>query len=1260
VTTGELPEDHVAEGRRTMGGSDDPDERIELGAALASHLLDRYELADGGPTDLAEAIQLLSVACDQAPHHPDRPVWEVQLGIAYAMRNEREEDPADRDAAIHHLDHGLSHLPANDLELAAFHATLGDLCWQRVLAATGSGPDGDLEIVVRGCTAVLAAPDLPPAERYETALRLGAANLLRHERSGSREVLDEAAASLTAAVAGVPEDGDRRRALLLLASTCLRRGIDLERRQWTGSPEDLDTIVACFTELLPVLQGTGVPRSAAVGALGFALLQRAALGRGQPGDLDAAFGHLEEAAETADAIGEHLPTLRTAGWEIVDRCRHGFTPKAMRLAVKLLQRVLALLPPDDPAKAGVGAELAVASIVAYDLGQLPGGLDPTIEALERLLTATPEPHPDRGLLHAAFGAALTRRSVEGSDRRDIGRGVNELGRALEVLPPGHRERLPTTLNLATALYTRFMLQHQASDLDAAGGYLEACGDELRHGTPLWITAQAVRGGILLARANYRQDAAQAEEALALFQQCMDLLPPESPEWPGVAHGLGMALLSRGQLRGDPKDKRAARRWLTVAADRMSPDAPLLRIAQVTAGMVEAIQDERMPRWEDFDAGIRRLRQAVAAPARTQEYAMDMGSLGGLLFGRHLFKSLSVLESGRVSGHDSLGIADLNEAIRCLETAEGLIKDPDATPWWTLLSMQFAMALRRRSAMVPTDRQRSREAGLRGLRGYAWRVLLQAGTDDAMSAAHEAADHAVSIAAWCAEDGVLDEAVQGIEAGRGLVLHAATAAMSVADQLREAGHRELAGEWEAALAASEPPSRLPGPPDRLAGVPSDLRYRVLQTLEGGQGFSSQGDAGPRTARGRRPRSRLLVPPGTGEIRAALRSMAADALVYLVPTSSLADDSAGSDARALIVPDEGPLTQLPLPRLDTDPGSPVTTYVDAMDARRRSAPADRARAADRWRRALEDLCDWAWPAVVGPLLDRVAGWRLGRPARLVLVPVGLLSVVPWHAARRPSDGARARYAVQEAMFSYAASARLLCEVAGRTVLPRDDGGLIVGDPTGELTYAVEEAAALHAAYYPRAVYLGRPERLAVADGTPGQLLGQLAGLAEEGGTVPAVQHLACHAVVDHSPARSHLVLAGHQQLMVDDLLAQARGRRPDAPGATVTLAACTTNLAGRQHDESLTLATAFLVGGACSVVGSLWRVPDRRTSLLMFMLHHYLNETGLACGAALRQAQLWMLDPRRKVPERMPSALAELAHTVDLAALQGWAGFTHQGR
>ena len=83
------------------------------------------------------------------------------------------------------------------------------------------------------------------------------------------------------------------------------------------------------------------------------------------------------------------------------------------------------------------------------------------------------------------------------------------------------------------------------------------------------------------------------------------------------------------------------------------------------------------------------------------------------------------------------------------------------------------------------------------------------------------------------------------------------------------------------------------------------------------------------------------------------------------------------------------------------------------------------------------------------------------------------------------------------------------------------------------------------------------------------------------------------------------------------------------------------------------------GAVSVVGSLWAVPTISTGLLMYMFHHFMREAPDDPGAALRRAQLWMLDPRRQVPDGAV-ALARQVSPDRLVEPYRWAGFVHLGR
>jgi hypothetical protein len=75
---------------------------------------------------------------------------------------------------------------------------------------------------------------------------------------------------------------------------------------------------------------------------------------------------------------------------------------------------------------------------------------------------------------------------------------------------------------------------------------------------------------------------------------------------------------------------------------------------------------------------------------------------------------------------------------------------------------------------------------------------------------------------------------------------------------------------------------------------------------------------------------------------------------------------------------------------------------------------------------------------------------------------------------------------------------------------------------------------------------------------------------------------------------------------------------------------------------------------SVVASRWGAPA-----VLFMTH-LLRREGRPVWAALRAAQLWMLDPRRVIPPEMPAELASAVGTADASAALAVAAVTHWGR
>jgi CHAT domain-containing protein len=231
-------------------------------------------------------------------------------------------------------------------------------------------------------------------------------------------------------------------------------------------------------------------------------------------------------------------------------------------------------------------------------------------------------------------------------------------------------------------------------------------------------------------------------------------------------------------------------------------------------------------------------------------------------------------------------------------------------------------------------------------------------------------------------------------------------------------------------------------------------------------------------------------------------------------------------------------------------------------------------------------------------------------------------------------------------------------------------VVGDPDAgdgvpSLVAARAEALAIRQVFYRGARYIGRRPDESTSPSGAGTGTEVRAWLTASGPAAGAMLHLACHAFVqaggEHPTA--YLLLARGEKLSAEELI-ELMARAPDRAVALVVLAACHTGLSMTGYDEAYSLGTAFLAAGVRSVLSTQWAIPDEETSVLMFMFHHFLQAARLPAWAALREAQLWMLNPHRTVPDDMPkplrAALDRELMDSELRAVIAWAAFVHWGQ
>jgi hypothetical protein len=823
---------------------------------------------------------------------------------------------------------------------------------------------------------------------------------------------------------------------------------------------------------------------------------------------------------------------------------------------------------------------------------------------------------------AAFGDLLRARD---GGLEHLERAAGHLRETIDATPGDHRAARTARSMLVGLLNSADVLAGNLQDMDAATAMTRALREEFARDPcgPLpadgfmHIRLTVVAAFQDLELAIRHDDPAAVPRVIDGLTGLYNGLPPDDELRFTVALALGAAHHYRAARSGDAEDLRAAHRFLREGAEaRHAPPIfaahlPTLRAA-VLSSLVATDPDPA-----SVDRAIAETEGVLAGPRLDHRMESELRhALGAGLLNRFARRPDRALVDRAVS--------ELARAGELAAEGHGSVRASGAL-------IRLSQAYARRAGLggdrAGADVEAALRTGREALAEVAADVLLQLGAEHGLATARAGAAHALAMARWAAWHGRAADAVDVLELGRALVLQAAATSADVPALLCERGHPDLAEQWHAGVPADllEPGAAgaLPGRPSEPL-IPSALRRRALAALGAGTGPGARA---------------LLGTPGTAELTAALTATGADALVYLVPGGD--EDDFG--LALLLTPGATAPTTLPLPLLT--PGSaPLRQYFTAAAERsRRPTPgAERA-----WRRALGELCDWAWPAAMEPVLTALAAAPVHR---VVLVPCGTLGAVAWHAARRPG-GTGFRYACQDAVLSYAASGGQLLRAAARPRRPAADHQVLVADPALDLFWSSIEADALREACYPRALRYGEfPEHEADAAGTQEDLLAAL--------PTASVVHVSCHALAGPRPTRSALRLADGG-LTVAEILDRGAALPPGAGGPVVVLSACETDLSTQDHDEALTLSTALIARGAADVVGSRWAVDDGATALMMAVFHHFLSVRGDAPADALRAAQLWMLDPGRRPPPGLRDPLRREADHPGLDRVHLWAAFTHQG-
>jgi hypothetical protein len=400
------------------------------------------------------------------------------------------------------------------------------------------------------------------------------------------------------------------------------------------------------------------------------------------------------------------------------------------------------------------------------------------------------------------------------------------------------------------------------------------------------------------------------------------------------------------------------------------------------------------------------------------------------------------------------------------------------------------------------------------------------------------------AAMAIEVGLLEEAVELLEQGRGVLLTRYLEAQAWYGALQDRAP-DLAEQLTWLLRALDP-SPLGIPADDPSFAPGSSRSRS-ELARDRDAITSQIRARPELAD-------LVTPPRFPQLLKA----AACGPAIIINISRYRCD-------ALILTGDG-VKMIPLPQLDSAAvGARAKEFLDAASASSRD---------------LDTALEWAWDTIVGPVFSALGLTSPvppgGQAPRVWWCPTGDAVFLPLHAAGQYPAGGTPDTALHRAAFSFTPTLRSLIQLRDRQpgALSPAAGPLIVAMPqtpgaAADLPEAEAEATELASRF-------GSSEYLSGTAATH-------AAVTEAMSRHPWA-HFACHGI-QNLDAPSHGRLALHDDALT---ISQLMALRLDNPEFAF-LSACETYRGGTGvPDEAITLASALQLAGYKHVIGTLWPI------------------------------------------------------------------------
>ncbi|WP_437521387.1 CHAT domain-containing protein [Sorangium sp. So ce726] len=1074
----------------------------------------------------------------------------------------------------------------------------------------------------------------------------------RYARTGDMEALDMAAACWERVLSDPGLDQVSLHVKMLLSFDA--HFLFLRRGEARGERADLDRAVTGLRHMLLAL-----PSDSSVRPLVLAILPAGLKSRytrtAQSEDLEEAIALCRQAIATSTPGSPYLARFlyNLSEGLLMRRARTGQV-EDLEEAVAVCRRSLDMNPTHPRAVAG----LAGALHIRHDQ---TGNLEDLEESISITRQARDPSSPDRAACLSTLGTGLVTRYNRLGKVEDLEEAIAVFRQDLDAISRDSPEVANRLSNLGGALQVWYEWTWRIEDLQEAVALLRRAVDA----NPLDASALSALGAALRKRAERTGRREDLHERVALFRRALAASTPDSPQHDAFQHAvllsnLSVALADRHEDTHRREDLDEAVTCFVRALEAVPQNSPyrpklLSKLANcLNAVYVHSGRTDAVALQVAIDGGRQAVNSAsMGDPKRTR----ILGTLGNSL--RHQYnhtgrmedleeaiavyrQALAVTSPDRLhrpeallslaralhTRHEATGsMEDLQEAVTvCREALElSRTRDPgigvysacDLGRWAFQRSAWEEAVAAYGEAMTIMDTLC--EAQLLRSDKYRWLSSVQMlYTDAAYSKARL---------------GDLPGAVLAMETGRARVLtemldrtrsdleeiekRAPELVHRYRQMLAQLRHLEGVAASEAIEQTSAKPEHDGRLPEQLRAARVELHATVeaIRAAPGGASFLARPSLEALSA---------ALEPGVPVIYLATTWMGGIALV-------VSDVAGALDVTPLWLDSLSTPALVEMLRGSRDEPTPGSWLGDYMQWQQRP---DDPHARGAWHERIERTARALWDMAMGPLVGLLKE-RFPESERAVLVPNGLLALLPLHAAWTDEDGDRRRWALDAMAFHYAPSLRTLAHA-------RD----LAGTSGQTKLLVVDEPRPTSASPLPNSRYEVDAAAARFAEGDVTRMAGELCRRDDVLAAIADAQvcHFSCHGKNDWSnPLQSGLLMADDELLTVKDLLA-LRGRQ----ARLAVLSACETGIVGTEvPDEVVALPAAFLQAGFACAVASLWSVYDISASLLMARFYEFWLKEHLTPAVALRRAQIWLRElTSRELAAHLEQLVPELAPRMSL--------------